>query len=101
MRKPAITSRDLDRLAVPAIISGIAEPVISLVDTAFVGSLGTADLAAVGIASSFFLLVVWVLAQTRSAVLAVAARYLRQASVADTAGSVTIATRRDVLSGYA
>jgi Na+-driven multidrug efflux pump len=50
-----ITRKDLDRLAVPAIISGIAEPVISLVDTAFVGRLGTADLAAVGIASSFFL----------------------------------------------
>jgi multidrug resistance protein, MATE family len=70
-----ITRRDIDRLAFPAIISGIAEPVISLVDTAFVGRLGTADLAAVGIASSFFLLVVWVLAQTRSAVMAVVARY--------------------------
>ncbi|MDQ3100919.1 MAG: MATE family efflux transporter, partial [Bacteroidota bacterium] len=46
-----------------------------LVDTAFVGRLGTADLAAVGIASSFFLLVVWVLAQTRSAVMAIVARY--------------------------
>lgn len=66
---------DLDRLAVPAIIAGIAEPVIALMDTAFVGRLGTADLAAVGIGSSFFLLVVWVLAQTRSAVLAVVARY--------------------------
>ncbi|MCB0780415.1 MAG: MATE family efflux transporter, partial [Flavobacteriales bacterium] len=70
-----ITRRDLDRLAVPAIVSGIAEPVIALVDTAFVGRLGTADLAAVGIGSSFFLLVVWVLSQTRSAVLAVVARY--------------------------
>lgn len=70
-----ITRRELDRLAIPAIIAGIAEPVIALVDTAFVGRLGTADLAAVGIGSSFFLLVVWVLAQTRSAVLAVVARY--------------------------
>ncbi len=66
---------DLDRLAVPAIIAGISEPLIALMDTAFVGRLGTADLAAVGIGSSFFLLVVWVLAQTRSAVLAVVARY--------------------------
>ena len=75
MQRPTITRRDLDRLAVPAIIAGIAEPLIALVDTAFVGRLGTADLAAVGIGSSFFLLVVWVLAQTRSAVLAVVARY--------------------------
>ncbi|MCB0793953.1 MAG: MATE family efflux transporter [Flavobacteriales bacterium] len=67
--------RALDRLAIPAIIAGIAEPLIGLIDTAFVGRLGTADLAAVGIATSFFLLVVWVLAQTRSAILAVVARY--------------------------
>lgn len=86
-----ITRRDIDRLAVPAVISGIAEPVISLVDTAFVGRLGTADLAAVGIASSFFLLVAWVLAQTRSAVLAVVARYYGQGKLDDVAGLVPIA----------
>lgn len=74
-RSRILSLSQLDRLAIPAIIAGIAEPVIALVDTAFVGRLGTADLAAVGIASSFFLLVVWVLAQTRSAVLAVVARY--------------------------
>jgi MATE family multidrug resistance protein len=76
---------------VPAIISGIAEPVISLMDTAFVGSLGTNDLAAVGISSSFFLLVVWVLAQTRSAVLAVVARYYGQGRVHDVKDLVPIA----------
>ena len=86
-----ITRKDLDRLAVPAIIAGIAEPVISLVDTAFVGRLGTADLAAVGIASSFFLLVVWVLAQTRSAVLAVVARYYGQDRLDAIGGLVPIA----------
>ena len=85
------TRKDLDRLAIPAIISGIAEPVISLVDTAFVGRLGTADLAAVGIASSFFLLVVWVLAQTRSAVLSVVSRYYGEQRVVDIAGLVPIA----------
>lgn len=83
--------RDLDRLAIPAIISGIAEPIISLVDTAFVGSLGTADLAAVGIASSFFLLVAWVLAQTRSAVLAVVSRYYGEQRLSEIAGLVPIA----------
>lgn len=59
----------------PAIISGIAEPIIALTDTHFAGRIGPHDLAAVGIGSSFFLLVLWVLAQTRSAVLAVVARY--------------------------
>lgn len=86
-----ISRRDLDRLALPAIISGIAEPIISLVDTAFVGHLGRDDLAAVGIASSFFLLVVWVLAQTRSAVLAVVARYYGERRVDDIKDLVPIA----------
>jgi len=88
-----ITQRDLNRLAVPAIISGIAEPVISLMDTAFVGRLqDPAALGAVGIGSSFFLLVLWVLAQTRSAVLAVVARYYGEERVDEVKGLVPIAT---------
>ncbi len=94
-----VTHRDLDRLAIPAIISGIAEPVISLVDTAFVGRLGTADLAAVGISSSFFLLVVWVLAQTRSAVLAVVARYYGEQRVDAVRELVPIAVWMNVVVG--
>lgn len=95
-----IRPRDLDRLALPAIISGIAEPVISLVDTAFVGRLGTADLAAVGIASSFFLLVVWVLAQTRSAVLAVVARYFGAGRLSEVEGLVPIAIWMNFVLGF-
>jgi putative MATE family efflux protein len=93
------TRRDLDRLAIPAIIAGIAEPVIALVDTAFVGRLGTADLAAVGIGSSFFLLVVWVLAQTRSAVLAVVARYYGAQRLNEIKELVPIAIWMNVLLG--
>ena len=101
MAAPApITRKDLDRLAIPAIISGIAEPVISLVDTAFVGRLGTADLAAVGISSSFFLLVVWVLAQTRSAVLAVVARYYGEQRIDAVKGLVPIAIWINFLLGF-
>jgi multidrug resistance protein, MATE family len=87
-----ITRKDIDRLAVPAIISGIAEPLISLVDTAFVGQLGDPTmLGAVGIGSSFFLLVLWVLAQTRSAVLAVVARYYGEKRLDAIAGLVPLA----------
>lgn len=99
-RPHPITRRDLDRLAVPAIISGIAEPVIALVDTAFVGRLGTADLAAVGIASSFFLLVVWVLAQTRSAVLSVVARYWGERRLDEVKGLVPIAIWMNFALGF-
>jgi len=99
MKHSPITRRELDRLAVPAIIAGIAEPVIALVDTAFVGRLGTADLAAVGIGSSFFLLVVWVLAQTRSAVLAVVARYYGAGRLDEVKDLVPIAIWMNVVLG--
>lgn len=91
-KRAPITRKDLDRLAVPAIISGIAEPVISLVDTACVGQLDDPTmLGAVGIGSSFFLLVLWVLAQTRSAVLAVVARYYGEQRLDAIAGLVPLA----------
>ncbi len=75
----------------PAIISGIAEPIIALSDTHFAGHIGPHDLAAVGIGSSFFLLVLWVLAQTRSAVLAVVARYYGEGRLDDVRDLVPIA----------
>ena len=67
--------KEINRLAGPAIIAGIAEPLISLIDTAFIGKLGTQELAAVGIASSFYLMLIWVLAQTKSAISAIVSRY--------------------------
>jgi putative MATE family efflux protein len=78
-----IKLKEINRLAGPAIIAGIAEPVISLVDTAFIGRLGTSELAAVGIASSFYLMVIWVLAQTKSAISAIVSRYYGQQKLAD------------------
>ena len=70
-----ISSKEINRLAFPAIISGIAEPVISLVDTIFVGKLGTEALAGLGIATSFFLLIIWILAQSKTAVSATVSKY--------------------------
>jgi len=66
-------------LAIPAIIAGIAEPLLSITDTAIVGNLEinpTEALAAVGIAGSFITAIIWILAQTRSAISAIIAQYL-------------------------
>lgn len=71
----SIDRREINRLAIPAILSGIAEPIITLVDTALVGQLGTTELAAVGIAGSFYLMTVWILAQTLTAIAAIVSRY--------------------------
>ncbi|UMB59481.1 MATE family efflux transporter [Lutibacter sp. A80] len=74
-----ITFKGINKLAIPAIISGIAEPLLSITDTAIVGNINlnpTEALAAVGIAGSFISALVWILAQTRSAISAIVSKYL-------------------------
>jgi MATE family multidrug resistance protein len=46
--------REIAALAVPALGTLIADPLLSLVDTAFVGRLGTDELGALGVASAVF-----------------------------------------------
>ena len=65
-------------MAFPAIIAGIAEPVIGLADTAIIGNFPVdteASLAAVGLGSSFFLTMLWIMAQTKSAISAIISKY--------------------------
>ena len=78
-KKTNISFRAINKLAIPAIISGIAEPLLSITDTAIVGNIqghSTEALAAVGIAGSFISALVWILAQTRSAISAIVGKYL-------------------------
>ncbi len=79
MSTKKISFRRINKLAIPAIVSGIAEPLLSITDTAIVGNVQvnpTEALAAVGIAGSFISAIVWILAQTRSAISAIVAQYL-------------------------
>ena len=74
-----ITNNQINRLAVPAIIAGISEPILSLTDAAIVGHISvnaTESLAAVGIVSSFLSMLIWVLGQSRSAISSIISQYL-------------------------
>ncbi len=74
-----VSFKNINRLAVPAIISGIAEPILSATDTAVVGNIpvnGTESLAAVGIVGTFLSMLIWILSQTRSAISAIISQYL-------------------------
>ncbi|NNF19475.1 MAG: MATE family efflux transporter [Flavobacteriaceae bacterium] len=74
-----VTRKKINKLAVPAIIAGIAEPVLSITDTAVVGNIpvnGLESLAAVGIVGSFLSMLIWILGQTRSAISALISQYL-------------------------
>jgi len=79
MQKINISFKRIQQLALPAIIAGIAEPVLSSTDAAVVGNIseyGTESLAAVGIVGTFLSTIIWILAQTRSAISAIVSQNL-------------------------
>lgn len=74
-----VNFKSINRLAIPATISGIAEPVLNITDTAVVGNIpvdGLESLAAAGIVGSFLSMLIWVLGQTRSSISAIISQYL-------------------------
>ena len=75
----AINFRTINKLAIPATVAGIAEPILSITDTAIVGNIpqdGMESLAAAGIVGSFLSMLIWILGQTRSAISAIISQYL-------------------------
>ena len=66
-------------MAIPALIAGIAEPVLSITDTAIIGHIdtnATESLAAVGIVGAFISMLVWVFGQVRSAISSIISQYV-------------------------
>lgn len=77
--KTTITLKSINKLAIPALISGVAEPILSLTDTAIIGNVdynAAESLAAVGIVGTFISMLVWVLGQTRSAISSIVSQHL-------------------------
>lgn len=74
-----ITLKHINKLAIPALISGVSEPILSITDTAIVGNMpidATESLAAVGIVGAFISMLIWVLGQTRSAISSIVSQYV-------------------------
>jgi len=75
-----ITSfKSIHKIAIPAIIAGIAEPILSSTDAAIVGNISInakEALAAVGIVGSFLSMLIWILGQTRSVISSIISQYL-------------------------
>ncbi|MDX1461562.1 MAG: MATE family efflux transporter [Marinirhabdus sp.] len=86
MSKTDISFKRIQQLAIPAIIAGIAEPVLSSTDAAVVGNIpefGTESLAAVGIVGTFLSALIWILGQTRSAISAIVSQSLGAGTLKD------------------
>ena len=74
-----ISLKHINRLAIPALISGVSEPILSLTDAAIVGNITVnpiESLAAIGIVSTFISMLIWVFGQTRSAISSIVSQYL-------------------------
>lgn len=74
-----ISLKHINKLAIPALISGVSEPILSLTDAAIIGNVDlnpTESLAAVGIVSTFMSMLIWVFGQTRSAISSIVSQYL-------------------------
>lgn len=71
--------KSINKLAIPALIAGIAEPLLSITDTAIIGNINensTESLAAVGIVGAFISMLIWVFGQIRSAISSIISQYL-------------------------
>lgn len=69
----------IHKLAIPALVAGIAEPLLSITDTAIIGNIqenATESLAAVGIVGAFISMLIWVFGQIRSAISSIISQYL-------------------------
>ena len=77
--KTNITLKTINKLAIPALIAGIAEPLLSITDTAIIGNIhqnATESLAAVGIVGAFISMLIWVFGQIRSAISSIISQYV-------------------------
>lgn len=77
--KADLSFRHINKLAIPALIAGIAEPLLSITDIAIIGNIqenATESLAAVGIVGAFISMLVWVFGQVRSAISSIISQYV-------------------------
>lgn len=79
LKTPKVSFKEINTIAVPAIIAGIAEPLISLSDIAIIGNVdinSVEAMAAAGIVGSFLSAIIWILAQTKTAISALVSQHL-------------------------
>ncbi len=77
--KTDISFKKINKLALPALVTGIAEPLLSITDIAIIGNIennAIESLAAVGIVGAFISMLVWGFGQIRSAISSIISQYL-------------------------
>lgn len=74
-----ISFKRINKLAFPALIAGVAEPLLSTTDLAIIGNINynaTESIAAIGIVGAFLSMLIWVFGQTRSGISSIISQYV-------------------------
>lgn len=74
-----ISFKRINKLAIPALIAGIAEPLLSITDLAIVGNIdynAIESIAAIGIVGSFLSMLIWIFGQVRSSISSILSQYV-------------------------
>ncbi|AUC16656.1 MATE family efflux transporter [Tenacibaculum sp. SZ-18] len=69
----------INKLAIPALITGVAEPLLSTTDLAIIGNINenaTESIAAIGIVGAFLSMLIWVFGQVRSGISSIVSQYV-------------------------
>lgn len=94
--------KDISRLAIPAILASIVEPLLSIADSVIVGNIpenSTQALAAIGIAGSFVSTIIWGVSQFRSAITATVSKYLGMNRLSEIQGLIPQTLLLNILTG--
>lgn len=78
MKTKGYSFSQIHKIAIPALIAGVAEPLLSITDSAIIGNSPykpVESLAAVGIVGTFISMLIWVFGQARSALSAIISQY--------------------------
>jgi putative MATE family efflux protein len=97
-----VSPKEINRLAFPAMMAGIAEPLIGLADTAIIGHIADFSkeaLAAVGLATGFFMFLYWTFVQVETALSAIVARTVGSGKLGDLQSLVSQGVVLNILIG--
>lgn len=81
-----LSRKHINKIAIPSIFAGIAEPFLSLTDLAIIGQVklnSVEVLAAVGVVGSFISAIIWILAQAKTAISTTVAQYSEPDKIKD------------------
>ena len=97
-----VSFKEIYRLAIPAILFNVVEPIIGMTDMAIIGRISenaTESQGGVGLAAGLISLLIWSLAQLRTAVSAITSQYLGKGKINEIRSLIPVALFASIFLG--